>query len=99
MDKVMSKGRTYQTKLQGMLYHTTHVHMLGAKVCRRSVEREVRDTTGSALCRREHSEKYSCQPNGEIQSEGIGIDEAVSIEGASAYFKPSNFRVCENDCQ
>ena len=51
------------------------------------------------LCRRDHSKKYTCRPNGEIQSEGIGIDGAISIEGASVYFKPSDFHVCESSCE
>ena len=50
------------------------------------------------LCRRDHSKKYTCRPNGEIQSEGIGIDGAISIEGASVYFKPSDFHVYESSC-
>ena len=90
MNKFIGEDGTYYKYIQGMYYHITHIVILGAKVCQRSVEEEVKSNSFSIVFCRDHVDRYQPSSNREIQSEGISKDKDVSIEGAMLIYKPIN---------
>mmetsp|Transcript_16649 Transcript_16649/g.38155 ORF Transcript_16649/g.38155 Transcript_16649/m.38155 type:complete len:807 (+) Transcript_16649:281-2701(+) len=88
MKEFMEEKGLYEQWMHEMHYHITHVKMLGARVCARRVEEEVKSNRFYILFKRDHTERYTGRPNEETQSEGMGHVEDVSIEGAWLLYKP-----------
>eukprot|EP00957_Ditylum_brightwellii_P026244 1985180-Ditylum_brightwellii.AAC.1 len=42
------------------------------------------------MTQRDHAERYTPRPDGEIMSEGFGNDQSLSMEGVTVYYKPKN---------
>ena len=88
----MKEDDTYHTYTKKMLYHTFLVVMLGSRVLGKMVEDDVSGRHDSLLFRRDFSEKITPVQNREIQAEGIGNDEAASIEVVSLYYTPKKVK-------
>ena len=88
MKDFMKEGGTYHIHMKSILYYTFLIVMLGSLVLGRMVEGEVAMKKNGLLFRRDFSEKFTPVRNGEIQSEGIGNDESVSMEVCSLFYTP-----------
>lgn len=82
-------GGRYQKQLDKMIYHKFSVKMLGTNYCMKSRREEASNDNGVIMTQRDHAERYSPAPNGEIMSEHFGNDRDMSMEGVTVNLKTS----------
>jgi len=87
MIEFMKENGTYQKHMQHFLYHCFLIVMCGTRVAGKMAETVVRSNDHMLLARADHTERYQPSPNGELQSEGLGQEDSVSIEGRSLLIK------------
>jgi hypothetical protein len=78
-DFIKPRG-TYETYPWKMLFHSTHVKLLGSRFCMSMIYDYAATTDGLIVCEMDYSERYQPVPMREIQSENFGKDEDVSME-------------------
>ncbi len=80
MSNFMKPGGTYKTYLWKMLFHSTHVKLLGSRFCMSMVHDYAATTDGLIVCEMDYSERYQPMSMHKIQSENFGKDKDVSME-------------------
>jgi len=89
LKKFISPGGVYKKCMKKMIYHKAMVVHHGKDMLMKSREDDANNDIGCLLTSADYMERFQALPNGELQSEGFGKDESLSIEGRAVNYRPS----------
>ena len=75
--------------MKKMIYHKAMVVHHGKDMLMKSREDDANNDIGCLLTSADYMERFQALPNRELQSEGFGKDESLSIEGRAVNYRPS----------
>jgi len=95
LKKFMGPGGVYEKCMNKMIYHKVMVVHHGKDMLMKSREEDAKSDIGCLLTSADYMERFQALPNGELQSEGFGKDESLSIEGRAVNYDRVQRRINE----